>query len=125
MQEAIHTKNLTSTVLVDPRFNWQGGIEAATLNGIAILQVQLTEGYYDVECNETGQSFGIIAALPFEEWGVPHDTRFAVLAGFSQICNTAQVSEREPLLSLLAKIGIGRYRDFPEMGLIRANATAP
>eukprot|EP00035_Acanthoeca_spectabilis_P008506 m.155027 g.155027 ORF g.155027 m.155027 type:complete len:753 (+) comp14392_c0_seq4:43-2301(+) len=100
-------------------------LQAPVQNSVTILQVKLEVGYYDIRCTLTNETFGAIVAPPFERGGTPFDSRFGVLAGFTQICNTAQVPMREPMLSMLVKMGIGRYRDFPEIGLIRPNATAP
>ena len=53
------------------------------------------------------------------------DPRFGVVAGFTQICNTAPVGWRRPMLSMLARLGITRYRDFPQMELIRETENSP
>lgn len=83
-----------------------GTIVALVDSGTAVVQVTFSEGFFELNCTETGQAFGVIAAAPFSTWGVPHDPRFAVVAGFTQICNTVQPPGREPLLALLAKVGI-------------------
>ena len=35
------------------------------------------------------------------------------------------VVQREPLLRLMARVGVGHFRDFPQMGLLRPNASVP
>lgn len=89
-------------------------------NGTASLTLTHSIGYYEYRCEETNQTFGVIAT---PELPKPLDERFAVVAGFTQICNTAPVPLREPLLAMLARIGVRHYRDFPQQGQLRPNAS--
>jgi hypothetical protein len=95
---------------------------AVSSNGTATLTLTHSVGYYEYTCEQTNQTFGIVVAPKLPE---PVDERFAVLAGFTQICNTVPVSLREPLLAMLARVGVRHYRDFPQQGQLRANASAP
>jgi hypothetical protein len=90
-------------------------------NGTASLALTHSTGYYEYRCDQTNQSFGVVAAPRLAK---PLDDRFAVLAGFTQICNTAPVAMREPLLAMLARIGVRHYRDFPQAGQLRPNASS-
>lgn len=91
-------------------------------NGTATLTLNHSAGYFEYRCIQTNQTFGVIAAPQLPK---PVDERFAVVAGFTQICNTAPVVLREPLLALLARIGVRHYRDFPQQGTLRPNASGP
>ena len=98
----------------------------ATVNqSVATLTVGtgLPHGYYEFTCLTTSQVFGTIATPTAGTWG-PLDDRFAVVAGFTQICNTVPTTKRAPLLGVLRKLGVGHYRDFPQMPLLRPNASA-
>ena len=106
--EAVRT---LSFVGHDYRGNPPGGWapEPAPVNGsgVATLTLNHSLGYYEYRCVQTNQSFGFVA-LPTPPR--PFDDRFAVVSGFTQICNTAPVALREPLLAMLARLGIGHYR---------------
>ena len=89
-------------------------------NATATLTLNHSIGYSSYSCVQTNQTFGFVVAPRLPR---PFDDRFAVVAGFTQICNTVHVDLREPMLTMLTKIGVGHYRDFPQMGLARPNRT--
>jgi hypothetical protein len=91
-------------------------------NGTASLTLTHGTGYYEYTCDQTNQTFGFIATPQLPK---PLDERFAVVAGFTQICNTVPVTLREAMLAMLSRIGVRHYRDFPQQAQLRPNASGP